>query len=212
MRESRLSSSSRSAVAPLFVAILAFCNASVVAADEPSKPPPADRGAQIEDPASDLALEQALDLERGADWAAALSAYTDALEKWPSRTEFRHRQRLCEIHYRLNRRYQDLSFHKVLLRLNLDQALALHDELLERIEIHYVEPVRLEPLLRRGIDNLEVALRDPTFIKAHIPSARQEVLTRVRNELAREGRSWLQEIDRTLGIGCFGLTVSVAIN
>lgn len=137
-----------------------------------------------------LALDQALDLERKRDWAAALNAYSDALQKWPQRAEFRHRQRLCEIHYRLNRRYQDLSFHKVLLKLNLDQALALHDELLERIEIHYVEPVRLEPLIRRGIDNLEVALRDPTFIKAHIPGAAADRLTEVRNEL-RSGRGKL---------------------
>ena len=47
----------------------------------------------------------------------------------------------------------------------------LYDELLDRIETHYVDPVSLEPLVRRGLDNMEVALRDPAFLGTNAPGA-----------------------------------------
>ncbi|QDV36014.1 S41 family peptidase [Tautonia plasticadhaerens] len=115
----------------------------------------------------DDALARALELERTRNWPAAITLYEQALERWPSRTELRHRLRLCETHYRLGRRYEDRSFREVLLRLPREDALALFDELIDRIETGYVDPVRLEPLLRHGFDNLEVALRDPAFLDAH---------------------------------------------
>lgn len=125
---------------------------------EPQKADPKD---------ADSALQRALDLERQHNWTGAISAYEKAVEQWPDRTEFRHRLRLCEIHYKLGRRYQDHSFRTVLLKLPQEKALDLYDELLERIQTHYVDAVSLEPLLRHGLDNLEVALRDPAFLEAN---------------------------------------------
>jgi carboxyl-terminal processing protease len=115
----------------------------------------------------EVALQQALDLERQRNWTGAIEVYESALEHWPGRSDFRHRLRLCESHYKLGRRYQDRSFREVLLKLPHGRALELYDELLERIDSHYVEPVAMEPLLRRGFDNLEVALRDPAFLKTN---------------------------------------------
>ena len=108
-------------------------------------------------------LERGQEFERRRNWSAAIQVYRDATDKWPSRGEFRSRLRLAEMHQRLVRRYQDGSFRDILLRLPRDRAFDLFDELLERIEVHYVDAVSLEPLIRRGYDNLEVALRDPKF-------------------------------------------------
>jgi carboxyl-terminal processing protease len=138
---------------------------SGLAADPPAPAP----SATAADP--ELALKRALDLERQRNWSGAIEVYESALEQWPARTEFRHRLRLCEIHNKIARRYQDRSFRGVLLRLPRDKALELYDEVLERIETHYVEPVAWEPLLRRGLDNLEVALRDPVFLEANAPGS-----------------------------------------
>jgi carboxyl-terminal processing protease len=87
------------------------------------------------------------------------------MAKWPSRTDFRRRLRLCELHFKLDKRYHDASFRSVLLRLPREQTTELYSEVLERIQGFYVDAVTLEPLLRHGLDNLEVALRDPTFLK-----------------------------------------------
>ncbi|MGE3818387.1 MAG: S41 family peptidase [Isosphaeraceae bacterium] len=130
-------------------------------------------------------LKRALDFERQRNWTAAIDVYDKALERWPGRTEFTHRRRLCETHYRLVRRYQDRSFRDVLLKLPRERSLALYDEMLERIETHYVDEVPLAPLLRRGIDNLEVALRDPNFLRVNAGSATPERIAWVRDNLRR---------------------------
>lgn len=138
---------------------------------------------------------RALELERQHKWIAAIELYNDALEHWPKagelapgrvddlsklRVDFRHRLRLCETHYRIGRRYQDNSFRKTLLAMPREQALVLYDEVIERIESQYVEPIGLDQLLRRGLDNLEVALRDPNFLQANAPAATPDRTLRLR--------------------------------
>jgi carboxyl-terminal processing protease len=134
--------------------------------------------------APDAFLQQALDLERQRNWSAAIELYQHAVERWPGRPEFSHRKRLCESHYRLSRRYQDQSFRKVLLQLPRPKALSLYDEVLERIEMNYVDPVPLEPLIRRGFDNMEVALRDPAFLKTNQAIAAPERVNWLRQTLS----------------------------
>ena len=116
-------------------------------------------------------LRKGVDLERERSWSAAIEVYETVLKSRPDLPDARQRLRLCESHYKLNRRYNDKSFRDVLLRLSAGKAFELYDELLERIETHYVERVALEPLLRHGLDNLEIALRDPSFLKANAPTA-----------------------------------------
>ncbi|CAN5620392.1 S41 family peptidase [soil metagenome] len=151
----------------------------------------------------DAAFYQALDLERQRDWSGAIDLYERALELWPSRSDFRHRLRLCESHYRLNRRYQDRSFRESLLALPREDVLALYQEVIERIDSYYVEPVAMTGLLRQGYDNLEVALRDETFQKAHgltnqadrvkwLREAFSSQRARVSARTPKEARAWVE--------------------
>jgi carboxyl-terminal processing protease len=129
-------------------------------------------------------LQQALELERRRSWSEAIKFYERAVEQWPDRPEFNLRKRLCESHYRLGRRYQDQSFRKVLLQLPRDKALALYEEVLERIDLNYVDTVPFEPLVRRGYDNMEVALRDPSFLKLNQATGGAERVTWLRQALS----------------------------
>ena len=158
----------------LFLALLSWAIAPVHGAE------PADLG----DP--ETVLQRALEFERARSWSAAIDLYDKALEQWPSRTDLSHRRRLCETHYRLVRRYQDQSFRNVLLKLPRERALGLFEELIERIESHYVDPVPLEPLVRKGLDNLEVALRDPNFLRTNASQATPERVTWLRDALRRQ--------------------------
>ena len=144
-------------------------------------------------------LERGLDKERSRNWGAAMEVYREALEHWPSRVEFGRRLRLCEIHFKLHRRYTDTSFRRVLLALPQEQATDLYEEVLERIQNNYVDDVPFEPLVRHGLDNLEVALRDPEFLKVNAPSAVAERVTWLREAL-REYRASLVVPDRTAAI------------
>ncbi len=168
-------------------------------ATPPAVPPRAEHEASARDDLAEETLKNALDLERKHNWTAAIELYEGALQSWPARSEFRHRLRLCEIHYRLGRRYQDRSFRNVLLHLPREKALELFDELLERIESHYVEAVAMEPMLRRGLDNMEVALRDPGFLKANAPTAEPAKIAALRDEL-RARRTSLSVRDRAQAV------------
>jgi carboxyl-terminal processing protease len=101
------------------------------------------------------------------------------------------------MHQRLARRYQDASFRNVLLRLPRDKAFDLFDELVERIDVHYVDAVPMEPLIRRGFDNLEVALRDPkfAFLSLNAPNSSPDRVAWLREQL-RTRRDQLVVPDR----------------
>ena len=101
------------------VASLWLCSAAVALADSPESANPTDSPAVV---SIDESYRKALELERNRQWGSAIEIYEQALSKEPARTELRHRLRLCESHYRLNRRYQDQSFRNVLLRLPRDQG------------------------------------------------------------------------------------------
>lgn len=143
----------------------------------------------------DAYLRRGLELERDRNWSSATEYYQHAVGLWPGRPEFGQRKRLCESHHRLGRRYQDRSFRKVLLQLPRDKALSLYDEVLERIEMNYVDPVPLEPLVRRGYDNMEIALRDPAFLKANQAGAAVDRVNWLRQGLGAR-RAGLVVADR----------------
>ena len=194
----------------LAMMFLAWSAGSVGRADGPGvQPRPAAsarvaRGGETDAPKpasaeAEIVLERGLDKERLRNWAAAIEIYREALERWPSRVEFSRRLRLCEIHFKLHRRYSDTSFRKVLLALPDAQAAELYDEVVERIQSNYVDDVGLEPLVRHGLDNLEVALRDPVFLKANAPNATRARVTRFR-EILQGYRKELAIPDRTAAI------------
>lgn len=143
----------------------------------------------------EVVLERGLDQERQRDWRAAIDIYRAAREQWPSRTEFSRRLRLCELHLKLTKRYHDSSFRDILLKLPREQAAELYREVLERIDSFYVDEVPLAPLLRQGYDNVEVALRDPNFLKLNATTTEPERVAWLRERL-KAGRSHITAADR----------------
>ncbi|WP_165234221.1 S41 family peptidase [Aquisphaera insulae] len=191
-----------------FMAVMAWTAASptlrawpvepVSGADTPEAP---SATAARPDDEVEASLQKGLDQERKRNWAGAIDTYRKSLERWPSRAEFSRRLRLCELHFKLARRYQDASFRNVLLKLPTEQATELYAEVLERIQAHYVDPVPLEPLVRHGLDNLEVALRDPNFLRINVGEPAPQRVAWLREQL-RERRAHLAVADRSVAARC----------
>lgn len=144
---------------------------------------------------ADESYRDGLKLEIDRQWAKAADHYDAALKQWPERTDFRQRLILCEMHLRLQKRYHDYSFQQILLRMDDADCARLYNEILDRIDNHYVDPIDLSGLTRRGIDNLEVALRDPEFQRINAPTAAPAQIRTLR-EWLRENRSRIMAPDR----------------
>lgn len=175
--------------------LIHLCCSALQAADNVTPAPVSNVNASTVVDGSDQFYRDGLKLEINHEWSKAAELYESAMAKWPERVEFRQRLILCEMHLRLQKRYQDKSFRRILLQLNATECANLYREILKRIDMSYVDPVELSSLGRRGLDNLEVALRDPEFQRLNTGSATTAQIQELRTWL-RENRSNVLAADR----------------
>jgi carboxyl-terminal processing protease len=117
------------------------------------------------EPQGDLAvvLERGTQLERQRRWAEALTHYEEALRLHPERTDISQRLHLARRHYDVCRRYADSTFTAMLDSLRDRDALAIYDEVLVKVNAHYVQEPNWQEVFQRGTSQLLVALAEPPF-------------------------------------------------
>jgi len=173
----------------LFGAILwtAVC---VVAAAQPANLATSDQLSAMP-PASvevrDL-LQQGRQLEGQARWSEALSLYEEAMRQFPENASVVQRFVFSRLHYDLGRRYNDPSFLALAEGLSLGQALGLYDEVLLKIQAHYVEAPDWRQLAEWGANAFEVALSEPAFRRVNCPTATEAAVEQLRAELREKIR------------------------
>jgi carboxyl-terminal processing protease len=131
-------------------------------------------------------LRRGRQLEIESRWGEALSHYENAVRRFPEEQSLHRRFDFTRLHYDLGRRYSDPSFCEFLSRLTLAESLDLYDEVLLKIEAHYVEAANWKELLERGTNSLEVALSAPAFRRDQMPDVDAEAIDRFRYQLRRQ--------------------------
>lgn len=112
-------------------------------------------------------IERGARLEQERRWGEALSHYERALRQHPGATDIEQRLILARAHYDVNRRYSDVSFTTTSAGMAARDALAVYDEVLTKVQSHYVHEPRWKQMVRYGTMNMEVALTEPAFLKKH---------------------------------------------
>lgn len=134
-------------------------------------------------------LQHGRQLELQRRWREALTHYEDAMRRYPTDRSLQQRFGFSRQHYNLQRRYGDRSFCSSLLKLPPGEALDLYDQVLLKIQAHYVETPNWKELVERGTSNLEVALSEPSFLQRNLPLAKRtrldELCRQLRSELSR---------------------------
>ena len=128
------------------------------------------------------ALRAGRQLESERRWSEALTWYEEALRRNPQQPTLEERLHLTRIHYDLSGRYGDPTYRESVKTLGRDKALELYDEVLTKIQTHYVEPPHWQQLVDSGTAGLMEALLDPLFLEATlpgVPQARVEAFRRV---------------------------------
>ena len=130
-------------------------------------------------------LRRGYELEAQQRWSEALYHYEEAVRDYPQRHDLQDRLTRARVHYDLARRYEDDSFTGWVRGLSEREAVDIHAEVLRKIESHYVKQPDWRGLTKRGIDNLTIALTQPTFRQANGVGATDPALTAFSDQIRR---------------------------
>ena len=144
---------------------IAACFAALVAAQTPLE------YAGNRPGASEL-LRRGQQLEVERRWGDAIACYEDAIRQHPQDRALEQRFEVSRLHYDLGRRSLDASFHRCTSDLSVAQALDLYQDVLLKVQAHYVETPDWKQLVDRGLLGLDVALTEPVFVARHVAQAK----------------------------------------
>jgi carboxyl-terminal processing protease len=133
-------------------------------------------------------LQEGHSLELENRWGEALSYYEKALRVNPQEPGLRRRFKNSRIHFDLRRRYRDQSFLQGLNQFTPQQALAIYDEVLLKIQTYHVDFPHFRELIENGWNHFDAALSTKPFCESNLPDVDQEKI-----------RSWRHAVRRDLG-------------
>jgi carboxyl-terminal processing protease len=116
-------------------------------------------------------LDEGVQLELNHRWQEAIHHYEKAIRSVEEQSDLQRRLQISRIHYDVVRRYTDSTFTHAIGITTPSRSLDLYSEVLQKLEMNYVEPIILERLVRNGTAFLEVALTESDFIKANLANA-----------------------------------------
>jgi carboxyl-terminal processing protease len=154
--------------------------------------PAAQAQVQIRIPAEALldntAMEQVLrvgdQFEQEGRWGEALGHYENAAKEYPGQVELKQRAIVARAHFDCIRRYSDSSFRASINQLDQRRAMQLYDEVLAKLQSNYVEEPDWNMLTKRGVLQLEAALKEKQFRDRH-PNLKNVSVEQVTAELNR---------------------------
>lgn len=135
--------------------------------------------------ADDLAkvFELGARLERERRWADALSHYEDANRLHPGQPDILKKLTLARAHYDVCRRYSDSSFIAAIDSLSEQSSMSIYDEVLLKINTHYVHQPNWQELFNRGRTALEVALTEAPFTERNLARLTSEQVGSLKQEV-----------------------------
>lgn len=124
---------------------------------------------QFEKPSKDEKLLELFvkcdELEKQRRWPEALELYDAAIRAQSNDPELKDRYRKARYHLDVPKRYRDRSYLDLLSRLSLEDSFDLLYEIVYKIQGEHVEFVSWDDMFRYGINDLSVALKDPSFLE-----------------------------------------------
>lgn len=150
--------------------------------------------ANFESPAA--ALDYGEDLEANRQWAEAIRFYEKALDRFSGDPKLVYALRRTRVHFGIDRRYTDRSFETRLLNQGRAESLDLLEDILQRIQLEYVDKISPTKLIAHGTESLYMALGNERFVAAQFSDDKSSAIARVRSELVN--KFWNRHISNRL--------------
>lgn len=128
---------------------------------------------------SEKMLREAAELEKKGDWRGAGEIYWRILGRdKQAAAAIRQKYLLCLRHVRLTSRHTDSDYRKRVQDLPLSRALTAYLETLGKLQANYVDKDKIDlmALYRHGIDELTIALNDPTFRQSYLADTESDAI------------------------------------
>ncbi len=130
-------------------------------------------------------LQRGQELEDQRRWGEALAHYEQGLRQYPEADSLEKRFELARLHYDLGRRYADRSFSERVSRMEPEKALDLYQQVLLKIQTHYVEQPAWKEFVDRGTTDLQTALAETIFLERNLPRTNATAVDAFRRELSQ---------------------------
>ena len=136
------------------------------------------------------AILEGAELENDQQWGEAMSVYEKALKHFADNVELQTRFRTARYHFELGRRCRDVSFQNMIKQKSLGEMLTLYADIFSRIQTNHVDSPDWETLFARGLDDLEIALANPDFLKLNQISADRRTIEQLCQKLRATASPW----------------------
>lgn len=129
------------------------------------------------------AVRRGKELESSRRWSEAIEFYEQTSKDWPDSRHLSYGLRRAKIQFSIERRYGDKSFVDQLLPLPRAKAQSYFDDVLTKVERHYVDPVSPTTFVAHGTESLYHALTNSKFLAKNLPAANSPKIQQVRRQL-----------------------------
>ena len=128
-------------------------------------------------------IRQGRAFEQEGRWLDALAHYEEATHTYPADEKLKLRRTLAQIHVDLDRRVVDSSYLQMLSTMSESQSKDAFNEVLLKIQSHYVTEPNWQNLTWRGTANLDIALTKKPFQDRYLNSISAAKITAFRHRL-----------------------------
>jgi hypothetical protein len=132
-------------------------------------------------------LDRADSHERSYEWDKAFAVYDEILKTNRDALGIRERQTNVLRRYWQEQRHKDIGYRKEVLSLEYAQALRVSATIFDTLLESSLPKAKLNAgvLLRKSIEELELALRDPNFVAAYLDRPRPAALAAFHDFLSK---------------------------
>ncbi len=130
--------------------------------------------------------QKALEFEKRGSWLEACRCYDEILRKDRDNVGIREAYQRCLRRLHLTARHEDTVYRQTLQKLTPTQALDAYEQVLALLSVAYPDRAKtnLGLLFYQGVQELRLALDDPTFRKTYLSGVKPEVLKAYQTRLA----------------------------